>query len=118
MKEKEKGKVERESKNGGNNREVGGDGGVVGWTANVQKRAKWIAVNDRGLAIGESHPRAVLTDHEVDLVLELRAEGKSYEWLAVKFEIHKGTVAKICTGQRRGQLAAGFRRARGGGERG
>lgn len=77
----------------------------------VQKSAKnrMLAVNDRGLLIGESHPRAVLTDRDVDLLLELRAEGYSLAWLAVKFEVSKGCVWKIVTGQRRGQLAAGFR---------
>lgn len=71
-----------------------------------------IAVNERGMRIGESHPGAVLTDHEVDLLLELRDEGYSYSWLASKFEVSKGTVAKICTGQRRCQHAAAWRCAR------
>lgn len=74
-----------------------------------------IAVNERGLAIGESHPRAVLTNHEVEMLLELRAEGFSYSWLAKKFEVAKGTVAKICRGERRGQYPVAFRRARGAG---
>lgn len=80
----------------------------------VQKLAKsrLVAVNDRGLAIGESHPRAVLTDSDVDIVMELRDEGYSYAWIAEKMGVAKGTIAKICTGQRRGQVAVGFRRAR------
>lgn len=78
----------------------------------MQKPARMIAVNDRGLAIGESHPRAVLTNRDVDIVLELRSEGYSYAWIAMKMEVHKGTIAKICTGQRRGQYAVGFRRVR------
>ena len=69
-----------------------------------------IKVNERGLRVGESHPRAVLSDHEVELMLELREDGYSYGWLAKKFEVHKQTVAKICQGVRRGQLA--FRRTR------
>ena len=80
--------------------------------SNVQKTANWIAVNELGLAIGESHPRAVLTNHEVDMLLELRGEGISYGRLAIIFEVSKGTVAKICTGQRRAQFAVAFRRAR------
>lgn len=81
----------------------------------VNKSAKnrMVAVNERGQRIGESHPRAVLTDHEVELLLELRAEGFSYGWLARKFEVHKQTVAKICTGTRRSQIAAIFRRTHG-----
>ena len=77
-----------------------------------------IAVNDKGLAIGDSHPRAVLSDHDVGLVLELRDEGFSYGWLALKFEVSKSCVAKICRGEHRAQIAVGFRRARGGGGRG
>ncbi len=69
-----------------------------------------IRVNERGLRVGESHPRAVLSDHEVELVLELRAEGFSYGWLAKKFEVHKQTIAKICQGVNRGQVS--FRRTR------
>lgn len=77
------------------------------------KIARLIAVNERGLAIGESHPRAVLSDHEVGLLLELRDEGKSMAWLAEKFEVSKSCVAKIVWGQRRAQFAVSFRRARG-----
>lgn len=79
--------------------------------ATVQKKAKnrMLAVNDKGRRIGDSHPRAVLSNTEVDLLLELRGEGYSYGWLAGKFEIHKGTVAKICSGQRRCQLPDRFK---------
>lgn len=71
-----------------------------------------LAVNDRGLRIGESHPRAVLTDQEVGWLLELRSEGYSLAWLAGKFEISKSCAAKICRGQNRAQVPAGFRWAR------
>ena len=59
--------------------------------------------NELGRRIGESHPRAVLTDHEVDLMFELRDEGYSIRWLARKFEVSTGCVWKIVTGRRRGQ---------------
>lgn len=93
----------------------------------IQDRAKKraFAVNDRGLRIGQDHPRAVLADDEVNLMLELRAELNpdgthrfSLSALAAKFDVHKGTVAKICSGDRRGQVPAGFKRARGAGGRG
>ena len=42
--------------------------------ANMQKTAKFVAINDAGCRIGESHPRAVLTDHDVGLVRALLAE--------------------------------------------
>lgn len=66
-------------------------------------------MNVSGSRIGESHPRAVLTDHEVDLLLELRAERKSYGWLAVTFEISKSQVARICTGKSRSQVPDAWR---------
>lgn len=80
----------------------------------VHKLAKnrVVAVNDRGQRIGEDHPRAVLTDAEVELMLELRAEGHSLSWLGKKFDVAKGTAAKICRGDRRGQTPAGWRSAR------
>lgn len=95
---------------GGKNREVGGEGGEVERT--LPRTPRWVAVNDRGRVIGESHPNAVLTDHEVDLLLELRAEGLSYDRLAGIFEVSKSCVARICRGDHRSQIAARFRRAR------
>lgn len=52
---------------------------------------------------GQEHPRAVLSDHEVELLLALREEGYSLAWLARKFEMSKGGVWKIVAGLRRGR---------------
>jgi len=70
---------------------------------------KTVAVNERGLRIGEDHPRAELTDAEVERIRELHEEGMSYAVLAEKFEQTKGAIAKICRYERRGQFVAGFR---------
>ena len=43
-------------------------------------------VNERGRRIGESHPRARLTDREIDLIRELCEEGLSYRQIAKTFE--------------------------------
>lgn len=56
---------------------------------------------ESGKLVGESHPKAVLTDHEVDLLLGLRDEGKTYGWLAEKFEVPITTVRSICQGRTR-----------------
>jgi len=56
---------------------------------------------ESGKRVGESHHKAVLTDHEVDLLLELRDEGKSVRWLADKFEVPVPTVKSICSGRTR-----------------
>lgn len=46
---------------------------------------------------GQAHPRAVLTDHEVDLMRMLHEiEGWGYKRLAKKFEVPKRTVRDIC----------------------
>lgn len=85
-----------------------------GRSRTLQKKARtMLTVNERGQVIGESHPGAVLTDHEVDLMLELRAEGYSFAWLATKFEVSRSCAALICWGKRRAQIPAGYKRARG-----
>jgi len=71
---------------------------------------KTVAVNDRGRRIGDSHPLAKLTDHEIDLIRTLHEEeGMSYKTLAEKFEISQWTVGRICRYERRAQIPAGFR---------
>lgn len=74
--------------------------------------ARLVQVNEAGRPVGESHPRAVLTDHEVQLLLELRSEGFSYGWLARKFEITKGHAWRICTGRQRAQIAVEWKARR------
>lgn len=66
-----------------------------------------MSVNDRGHVIGEDHHRSRLSDHEVWLILELRAGNMRYTDIAEKFEIPKATVASICQGRRRAQTAVG-----------
>lgn len=70
---------------------------------------KTVAVNERGLRIGEDHPRAELTDAEVETIRTLHADGMSYSRLAEKFEQSKGAIAKICRYERRGQFVANFK---------
>lgn len=90
-----------------------------------------VKINEQGRRIGESHPRAVLSDHEIELLQELLGEreaiinqmravaarqveidsalaaaGLSYRKLAVKFEVHWRTIGKIANGERRCQTAA------------
>lgn len=51
---------------------------------------------------GDAHPRAVLTDGEVELMRRLHAQGgMGYDRLAAKFEVTKSCVQKIITYQRR-----------------
>lgn len=82
----------------------------------VIKRAKnrLVPVNDARRRIGEQHPRAVLTDHEVELVHALHDELMSLAEIARKMEVSKGCVWKIVHGHRRGQVPAGWVRVRDG----
>lgn len=90
-----------------------------------------VKFNEHGRRIGESHPRAVLSDHEIELLLDMLGEreqivrdmeaggflrvmidmeltrrGLSYRLLAVKFEVSKGHVGKVARGARRCQTPA------------
>lgn len=74
---------------------------------------KLIAVNERGLRIGEDHQHAKLTDGEVELIRQLNEGGMGYARIAMKFDISKSAVAAICRYERRGQTVAGFKPVRG-----
>lgn len=90
-----------------------------------------VKINEQGRRIGESHPRAVLTDRDVDLLqglLEerealinelladgltpmqitavLKTKGLTFRLLGLKFEVSKGHVSKIAYGKRRCQTIA------------
>lgn len=68
-----------------------------------------VAVNERGRRVGEDHHNAGLTNHEVDLLLAMRDEGCTYRFLADCFGISKSSVAMICRGERRCQVAMNFK---------
>lgn len=55
----------------------------------------------KGLRRGEDHPKANLTDHEVELVRQLHDSGTGYKKLAAKFEQPLRTVRDICNYKRR-----------------
>lgn len=67
---------------------------------------KTVTLNELGRRIGESHPRAKLTDAEVDLVLDLLADGMSLAQVAGKMDVSKSCIAHIASGRRRGQMIA------------
>lgn len=72
-----------------------------------------VAVNESGLRIGEDHPNAKLTDHEVELIRSLHESGMGYQAIADKFDINKSAVAKICRYERRAQYVADYKIVRG-----
>lgn len=71
---------------------------------------KLVAVNEHGLRIGEDHPHAKLTNHEVELLRRLHNDGMTYDTLAAKFEISKWAVGRICRFERRGQFVSRIKR--------
>lgn len=71
-----------------------------------------VPVNARGFRIGEGHPSSVLTDNEVDVLLELRDEGWGYKRLARHFDVARTTVRNICSGKYRSQTAERYVPAR------
>jgi IS30 family transposase len=75
-------------------------------------KTKIVAVNERGLRVGEDHAGAKLTDAECDLIRTLHEEGMSYRQLAEKFDTAKSTIADIVKFRRRCQHAVAFREVR------
>lgn len=77
-------------------------------TAAAGVKAQRVALSATGRRIGQTHPRAVLTDHEVDLVMELLEAGLSYRQVAEKMGLSKSGIAHIATGRRRCQTPARY----------
>ena len=73
---------------------------------------KLIAVNESGLRIGEDHPNARYTNHEIELVLQLRDQGHGYGTIAKKMDMPKRTIRDICNGRIRCQIPTEFKRVR------
>ncbi len=71
--------------------------------------ARAVATNDHGRVIGQDHHRAVIDDHGVWLIHELRAEGMPCRLIAEKMDVSLDTVKSISSGRRRGQTATGQR---------
>lgn len=71
-----------------------------------------VAVNERGIRLGEDHQRAKLTNAEVDLIRELHEDGMSYAMLAAKFGVSKSSIADICRYRRRAQIPTAWREVR------
>lgn len=69
-----------------------------------------VGVNEKGRRVGEDHPNATLTDHDVEMLLELReTENWGYRRLAKHFDISKSQVRRIVKGTHRAQQAARFK---------
>ena len=69
-----------------------------------------VAIGENNRRIGEDHPRAKMTNRDIELLLELRDEGWSYGQLARKFETTKSYVGEICRGRKRCQYPVRFKK--------
>lgn len=72
--------------------------------------AKYVQIGETGKRIGESHGRAKLTDHEVELVRTLWEEGMPASEIAVKMEISKKYVYELVNFKYRASLVAQWRK--------
>lgn len=54
---------------------------------------------------GQAHPRAKLTDHDVEVIRQLHEQGMFYYQIAEKFGISRHTVGSICRFRRRGRVS-------------
>lgn len=71
-----------------------------------------VGVNEKGRRVGEDNPNAVLTDHEVELLLEMRdstVPPMGYRKLAKAFDISKSQARNIVKGTQRAHQAARFK---------
>lgn len=73
-------------------------------------KTKLVAVNQDGRRIGEDHPRARLTDTEIEIVLELYANGLGYGRIAAKMGVSKSAVRQWVKGVWRAQYPSRFKR--------
>jgi hypothetical protein len=72
-----------------------------------------VALNDQGRRVGETHPRAKLTNHDIDLMFELREQhGLSVAEIAAKFEISRRHAGRILSSQSRNHTVSNWRRVR------
>lgn len=63
-----------------------------------------VAINEKGRRIGDSHQRSRISNHDVDLMRELREEHRlSYKELAEKFDVSESLVKQICNYRIRSQ---------------
>ncbi len=69
-----------------------------------------VQIGEYGKRVGESHGRARLTDHEIDLIRQLKEQGMSAATIAEKMEISKRYVYKLVNFERRASVVAEYRR--------
>jgi DNA invertase Pin-like site-specific DNA recombinase len=70
----------------------------------VKKRVQFVAVNEQGYRIGQSHHNARLPDEMIDRIRDMHEDQAiGYRKLAKIFNLSRSTIQKICTYSRRAQ---------------
>ncbi len=72
-------------------------------------KSKTIQIGEYGKRVGQTHGMAKLTDHEIDLVRQLREQGMPAKEIAEKFEVSKRYVYKLVNYERRASVVAEWR---------
>lgn len=80
----------------------------------MQKTARTVtrlvAVNEQGQRVGESHPRARLTDAEIDLMFAMRKHKVPVAEIARWFGRNRSYVWRVLNYRKRNQLAVVWKR--------
>lgn len=76
-------------------------------------KPQFVQIGEYGKRIGETHGMAKLSDHEIDLVRQLKEEGMPAPEISEKMEISKRYVYKLVNFERRASVVAEYRRVRG-----
>jgi Mor family transcriptional regulator len=67
----------------------------------------YIALNENGRRIGQTHPNARIPDAVVERIRDRHEyDGAGYRQLTEEFQLSLNTIGKICTYQRRAQTPA------------
>jgi DNA invertase Pin-like site-specific DNA recombinase len=75
------------------------------------KIIKYVATNDRGIRVGETHHRAKLTDNEVEQIRDLyEFGGMTYSEIAKNYGVTKSEIAQICRYERRVQSVSKWKK--------
>ena len=79
----------------------------------MQKIIRLVAINDRGMRVGESHHNAHLTDKEVDQIRDLNEYAAwHYSAIARAYGVSKSCVAEICRYEKRNQTVFDWKKVR------
>jgi len=73
---------------------------------------KLVAIGETGKRIGEDHPKAKLSNAQVDEVFEMREKGKSYKQIAKHFGVSKASIQWIVQCRTRAQWPVKFKEIR------